>query len=126
MREIKFRAWDESRKQMIYQFGTLAEDKPQLMTDNDDRLICGHYMPNEDWCEPALMQYTGLKDVNGKEIYEGDVVNYWLSHDSGGITVTSQVEWFKYAFRLNRLWLLTEIRAIEVIGNIYENPELIA
>ncbi|XKH51343.1 YopX family protein [Chryseomicrobium palamuruense] len=114
MREIKFRAWDEVHKQMLYIGLEL------------DTHIGG---PQED-----LMQYTGLKDKNGVEIYEGDIVSMFQG------TQLSEVFFSKGMFLVNRGFrasvyhseleireeiLFNIIDTCEVIGNIYENPELL-
>jgi len=127
MKEIKFRAWDKTRKQMyvgdeldsIYHNGIIM-----IVTDNNDWIV----MP-EDY---ELMQYTGLKDKNGKEIYEGDIVRIkQYNYDSewrlctltivSPITFTSDCQFFPTKLVNNRLWEPDT----EVIGNIYENPELL-
>ncbi len=90
------------------------------------------------------MQYTGLKDRNGKEIYEGDVLRFDPTLCYGittGIVEFSEFEYGEGADRFGCLgwnikddgtrtgtaWTETfpEVRNIEVIGNIYENPELL-
>ena len=77
-------------------------------------------------------QYTGLKDKNGKEIYEGDIVSFNLKSDSEGQpNITGYIEYqttfsgyrimsFKGSFALDY-----NIKDIEVIGNIYDNPNLL-
>ena len=77
--------------------------------------------------DPAeLMQYIGLKDKNGKEIYEGDIVRFWFVGDE----FIRLVEWsvpqagFVAGFSVD-LGKVDGTSAVEVIGNIYENPELI-
>ena len=109
MREIKFRAWDKLAKSM-YQVQSLTTYK------GADDILC-----KKD-CE--IMQYTGLKDENKKEIYEGDIIKWGEK-----IFV---VEWSKtgayFKGRYTNLGydlLCNCFRNNEVIGNIYENPELL-
>jgi len=122
MRQIKFRAWNKEEKIMSEPF-TLWGITDGFIRFDEERLIFGF----EDDVE--VMQYTSLKDKNGKEIYEGDILlspfkNHYL------------VEWDKEAVRFAFIgygkilvkghypvWQF--IKAYEVIGNIYENPELL-
>jgi len=107
MREIKFRAWD-GRKYVIYQI----VEKDGTLYDAD----FGKQM--------EVQQFTGLYDKNGKEIYEGDV----LGNDAGA--PNQPVEFSRGSFCLNGLEPLIGQKAdwtrfLEVIGNIYENSELL-
>ena len=106
-REIKFRAWD----------GKDYMSKP--FTIYDVQLSRIGFTK-----EAILMQYTGLKDKNGKEIYEGDILkspypnckNIEIKWMTGGCCNFVATGWD---------WDQDCIKNFEVIGNIYENPELI-
>ncbi len=111
MREIKFRAWDEDIKQMSEPFDLywLASDGGRLFLIQNKK----------------VMQFTGLKDKNGNEIYEGDIIS---GNDFRGIVVFLSYGWFVHRFDANG-----EVEEdfpigdyeIKIIGNIYENPELL-
>ena len=118
MEEIKFRTWDKKRKAMDYESADL-----QLNTFNPTWVL--HFKLYEPYGDRfILQQFTGLKDKNGKEIYHGDFI--------GEVGFVQQVE-FKYgAFRVGTnpaiefIWTRTcRGEDTEVIGNIYENPELL-
>jgi len=107
MREIKFRAWHPEDKVMIYDLNT-----PKLYHG-----VLGSY-PTKEEDDYIFMQYTGLKDKNGKEIYESDVMqlnneNYIVDWDEERASFTCG----------SLLFGKNEFGSI-VIGNIYENPEL--
>jgi uncharacterized phage protein (TIGR01671 family) len=107
MREIKFRAWNKETKE-------LNERGPFDLTDeNNDSGYFGDCVANNSDC--ILSQYTGLKDKNGKEIYEGDC----LEHSWGNKHV---VVWDN---KQAKFMFIAGCEYATIIGNIYENPELL-
>jgi uncharacterized phage protein (TIGR01671 family) len=117
MREIKFRAWLKDKQVMTSSFELFDNDEDYLL--NGD----GLHVRNAE-----IMQYTGLKDKNGKEIYEGDIVTLW-----NGLYDLKEhyvVRWYQFGFDYSNPSNPDETHyfpqdKIEVIGNIYENPELL-
>lgn len=110
MREIKFRAWDRDSKQWVF--------------INDQNFLLGVDGSINHRPSTVLMQYTGLKDKNGKEIYEGDVVR---RHWSGDKPEDREVIFIDGAFMWGGDKFRTGIDSnwAEIIGNIYESPELL-
>ena len=121
MREIKFRAWDNIAGR--FKTGTeLAETIIRVELDGAIELKGAIY----NISEVTLMQYTGLKDKNGVEIYEGDILCRYSRGEH--IPDVRPVVWNQQAaqFRFDDLANpINYFQSIEVIGNIYENPELL-
>lgn len=147
MREIKFRVWDKVNN-LMYQYG--SDEACGLWEEGCDFMGMSflHCQPNVIW-----QQYTGLKDKNGKEIYKGDIIQQnnnlldlvQVCFGEFGVRVIedeevidnavgwyckviktdalSDVEPFCYDMPLNGFWI-EKLESI-VIGNIYENPELL-
>lgn len=133
MRTIKFRAWDTENKKFIWtgfeNFVTEShEDKPQEIRK-------GNFILNADYSgmdnRVIFQQFTGLHDKNGKEIYEGDIckTHDWIKQPNG-LQILSD----KYKIYKNVVISYNEKPPFvgyvihdwyEVIGNIYENPELV-
>ena len=139
MREIKFRAWDKKKKKMFAvqgtestRFGNMHHAIVYIGYANIKRLYIG---------DIELMQYTGLKDKNGKEIYEGDIISTsnfgepytdeWNSKEFGyaKVTITPDSGINFEGDDINWSWSDKEsvysLKYCEIIGNIFENPELL-
>ena len=119
---FKFRAWVPRDKEMFHVRSILFDKElVALAYDEDDEP--GFF---EHYDDIVLMQYTGLKDKNGVEIYEGDIVTadtifrcivkYWDEGFSGYVLTFGADGWEG---------MLADYGGLEVIGNIYENPELL-
>lgn len=126
MRKIAFRAWDKLNNQMVevLQIKTAGEEyayEPFLQKDYIyGRKRTENFTIGKSDCE--LMQFTGLLDKNGKEIYEGDIVS------EVGLLTNYEVKWSDGGFIYGYEDLTAgavENDNLEVVGNIYENPELL-
>jgi uncharacterized phage protein (TIGR01671 family) len=120
MREIKFRAWDLERKKMIHfaEKGICSEYNQLTfeVQEEEEKEYFGCLPDNDN----ILMQYTGLKDKNGVEIYEGDI----MKRKNGELY---SVQWTTDGCECiaNDITGLSVNHWDEVIGNIYQNPELL-
>ena len=118
MKEVKYRAWDTEKEKMAEVISINLSDGEVRMEDEECRV----------WSAPApyvcrLMQYIGHKDKYGKEIYEGDIVKLFEYKVLDSIILPEEIV------------IINDIRVgcdtlipsqyMEVIGNIYENPELL-
>lgn len=119
-REIKFRAWDRFKKEMFEVYN--------LKGDSATGALCyldlGIKKIPTSIQNVILMQFTGLKDKKKKEIYEGDIL-YWEGF-------ADDEYWTKYKVIIPNIFYTMEYisnfktnKVTEIIGNIYENPELI-
>ncbi|MEC1863158.1 YopX family protein [Bacillus licheniformis] len=144
MREIKFRAWDENSQEMIYEIGITPEGIPYSIPDNAEASDQFNYYPS---CHK--MQYTGLKDNTDREIYEGDIIHcvHWffdgneieehftasVGFRDGSFTLENinSRYYSDYTFEENGKGIcwIGDINYCEedyeIIGNIYQNPELL-
>lgn len=119
MREIKFRAWDESTKTMHYPYTDYGGFGGQSSGDILNRF-------------DNVMQFTGIQDKNGKEIWEGDILRsvYGENGNVAGFVFYRAFE-FVCMRKSKKSWhdfgcvVGEEGEIYEVIGNIYSNPELL-
>jgi uncharacterized phage protein (TIGR01671 family) len=164
MREIKFRVWDRSQNKMRSEgFAVYSRPRwkngihsglflePDLVVPSMDR-TCGEWNADSEDGTIVLQQFTGLKDKNGEEIYEGDILaidNEWVEPE-GSAQYVSHVEnylvawgpwdggdyetetWILEGPQHAEFWhdlhpgdLCEHAEDSELIGNIYENPELL-
>lgn len=121
MREIKFRAWNPLDKQMMGPW-------------NWNDIISGDMSvhPSGDFCPP--MQFTGLYDANGKEIYEGDILatsndgadgcDIWDQEIMGAVFWDSVYARWGHRIDVGTEESIYSPQYVSIIGNIYENPDL--
>ena len=119
MREIKFRAWDGNK---------MCEDITiEFLKQGFKTLNCFFNSCRESGIQ--VMQFTGLKDKNGKDIYEGDIVKFSTSTERARVFELMTVIYEKGCFEVERVEskekLYLYVREVEVIGNIYENEEIL-
>ena len=129
MREIKFRAWDGRKMYYLDLYQTPSYDEPVDIVFRDREY------EEQGWIDSHLtevtsflMQYTGLEDKNGKKIYEGDILDFVHVYGvrpapifwrNGGFWVAVNDPGYEDR------WIVPDPEECEVIGNIYENPELL-
>ena len=116
-REIKFRAWLENGKKMV-EVCNIAFHNKEITYQED---LCGDFY-SEKADNFILMRYTGLKDTKDVDIYEGDIVEYYGK--------LYEIKWMFSGFYLHDpkggfIELAECDECCEVVGNIYENPEMI-
>jgi uncharacterized phage protein (TIGR01671 family) len=141
-REIKFRAWDESLKIMITPFIDFMHFEASKNCDKMN-VLHQNFEEDEDFVPTEIMQFTGLKDRNNKDIYESDIVQfdkpaypnpyfrgiveyeiqagqYWIKWDEGKIHKYREL---CYGGQSGSDFITLD--NLNIIGNIYQNPDLI-
>ena len=120
MREIKFRAWDKENEKMMKVSSLHLENKEISVKENGTFRL---------FRMQDLMQYTGLNDKNGKEIYENDLIS---CNKHKNIVVFFEDGCFKVKYLRNSTTTITctlnsflEKYKCKISGNIYEHPELL-
>ena len=126
MREIKFRAWLKEKKEMI------DNARPNFFCKHL-HYLCDNSSGGQDVLgvsteDIELMEYTGLKDKNNKEIYEGDILSdgnndkpYKVIFENESFRAEFEGDFEEYSFDL----IDVVAQGCEIVGNIYENPELL-
>lgn len=127
MREIKFRVWDKTFKMMLSPKLVdidFNEGKIEVTTDT----LRYEEVYTDEIKDFVLMQYTNLKDKNGKEIYEGDilkieldvgVINLYVKYVKGEYRLVNEGKWEDSLY--GYMWF----HEVEVVGNIFENKDLL-
>lgn len=131
MREIRFRAWDRKEGRMLYAglfdgnwYATPSNDAGGCHTvrgkHTDDRLTL------------EVMQYVGIEDRNGREVYEGDIVKLTGKHPAyWKFEVRSDTSYFYLngihePLNIRTLFDVTSVEGVEIIGNVYEHKHLLS
>lgn len=140
MREIKFRAWNPESKKMFYDFD---QNIKEVALGKSIHL----FVYETGLAYKTLMQYTGFKDFDGKEIYEGDILEYvsfrrhenkrkeivefdekcggWYVHKQADALCNILFEQHDEEWQKKQNFKPSIKHKVRVIGNIYENPELL-
>ena len=133
MREIKFRAWDDQYQKMIFGEQTWHYGSPELFINFNGEIReesfpaeeGDEYSLDETYRKLELMQYTGLKDKNGVEIYEGDVLGLGavpfytvIWHDKEAMYCLADLSGENPTFDF-------DFSSYEVLGNIHANKDLL-
>ena len=121
----KFRAWDKKCNEMFKDTFAITESGQVIIVEQKSVFDTPEYVFTDDL---IIMQSTGLTDKNGKEIFEGDVVRFHTPQLTtiGVVVFVKNEACFKVRNDFGGHWVTVfHTRYFEVIGNIYQNPELL-
>ena len=122
----KFRAWDITNKEMFKDTFAITESGQVVVVEQSSVFVSPDYVFVDDL---VVMQSTGLKDKNGKDVYIGDIIKctrgcpheVYLEKEYGGTYIGGMPAVYLKGIEEGYAWTGDE----EIIGNIYENPELL-
>ena len=123
MRDIKFRKWNSIAKTMVYKNEDDSGGYWDGVRASDVQIVNDRFSYNDDM---VWLQYTGLKDLKDIEIYEGDIIN--TGFNKAIIDYNNKTARFCFRRLQERIkWIenITAVNSYEVIGNIYENKDLL-
>lgn len=127
MRTIKFRAWDRKEKRMMKWVDQIHWGNYEIESIAQTTPLQSHKRNGKD---VELMQFTGLKDKNGNEIYEGDFIRYENMHynpaEGDAPYIYNKIDFLEGTWMMGGETLFEfEESELEIIGNIYEHHELL-
>ena len=146
-RELKFRVWDKANNQFWHNLDGVTKHGIIITSEGSPGLVCDKDLPLSDndknvfiFCQDKLVvqQYTGLQDKNGKDIYEGDIIEY-TQHNAYKTFPTCKIPVifdpiYGWVLQGNNMecsedckWIghYIDDYGIKIIGNIFENPDLL-
>ncbi|MEE9374513.1 MAG: YopX family protein [Saprospiraceae bacterium] len=118
MRSIKFRAWDTKNKKMIYNVGICSQASQPIIYNADDDTY------NDIIGIP--MQYIGITDKNGRDVYEGDIYRSPYHKDGVYYKVEYDIDYccYQLKYRQHIYKNIDMVEEYDYVGNCYENPEI--
>lgn len=122
-REIKFRGFSSNMNKWVYGGIKFIESDAFIIHQQGIQLAFSNAVINK-----SVGQYTGLKDKNGKEIYEGDIIEHYALYgyvvfENGMFSMSSNAN--TQFCNCKQPMAYHDVNEMEIIGNIYENPELL-